>query len=145
MRMLVASSWTRRWMALVLMGLLCGMLWAGVALHAEPVCRTRVVNASGVASAAIAVTNAAAVVVAPARSPGSGGVGRCDGLIYNEPGGGEIRCAPSGTTHTTGVAGVGQLIPAGQGLSLGAFADASWSCIATTATAATVSVTESTP
>ena len=145
MRMLVASSWTRRWMALVLMGLLCSMLWAGVALHAEPVCRTRVVNASGVASAAIAVTNAAAVVVAPARSPGSGGVGRCAGLIYNEPGGGEIRCAPSGTTPTTGVAGVGQLIPAGQGLSLGSFAEASWSCIATTATAATVSVTESTP
>ena len=145
MRMLVASSRTRRPMALFFVSILIGMLWAGGALAAEPVCRTRVVNASGVANAAIAVTNAAAVVVAPARSPGSGGVGRCDVLIVNEPGGGDVRCAPSGTTPTTGAAGVGQLVPAGQGLALGSFSEASWSCIATTATAATVSVTESTP
>ena len=109
---------------------------------ADAACKTRVVNASGVANAAIAVTNAAAVTVLPEVLSTATGEGRCSALIANESGGGDVRCAPSGVTPTTGAAGKGILVSAGMSLQLGPFSEALWSCIATSATAATVSTVE---
>ena len=130
--------------AMMVLGLVVALIGQGLLMpsHAEAACRTRVVNASGVASAAIAVTNAAAVTVLPAVASTASGEGRCGALIQNESGGGDVRCSQSGVTPTTGAAGVGVLIPAGMSLQLGAFSEQLWACIATTATAATVSPVE---
>lgn len=108
----------------------------------DAACKTRVVNASGTANAAIAVTNAAAVTVLPQVLATATGEGRCSALIHNESGGADARCAPSGVTPTTGAAGKGILIPSGMSLVLGPFSEASWSCIATTAATATISTVE---
>ena len=135
---------TRRRIALFLLGGVLGIIWNSVPplLPAEAACPTRVVNASGVANAAIAVTNAAAVTVLPQVLSTATGEGRCAALIHNESGGGDVRCAQAGVTPTTGVAGKGILIPAGMSLQLGPFSEQLWACIATTATAATLSTVE---
>ena len=123
-------------------GILCGVLLIPHFERAEAACTTRVVNASGVASAAIAVTNAVAVTVLPAVTIPATSEGRCEGLIVNEAGGGDIRCSQAGVTPTTGAAGVGVLVQAGQALAIGTYSKEAWSCIATTGTAATVSTVE---
>ena len=134
----------RRRIDMFLLGIVLGVVWNSLPplTPSEAACPTRIVNASGVANAAIAVTNAAAVTVLPAVASTASGEGRCGALIHNESGGADTRCAPSGVTPTTGAAGVGILIPAGMSLQLGSFSEASWSCIATTAGTATISTVE---
>lgn len=100
-------------------------------------CKTMKTNLQGVANAAISVTNGAAVTVMAASTT------RCSALVTAEQGNGDIRCATD-VTPTTGVAGKGTPIPAGQSKSYGLAAQEALKCIATTATTAIVNVDEET-
>lgn len=101
---------------------------------ADAPCKTWLANENGTANASITVdATVGGVTVLDALAT------RCGAIIYNESGGGDMRCASGSLAPTTTV---GFLVPAGQSLVLGLEGQQVVKCIRTGSTNATVSTAE---
>ena len=105
---------------------------------ADAPCKKYTINPSGTGNAGVTVdSTAGGVTVLPASTT------RCDAVIYNLQGGGDILCAPTTLTVTTTV---GFYIAAGQSLGdLGLAAQEQWKCVRQGATNGTVYVATAIP